>query len=88
MAEAGAAVVWSELGTVNMGPRFSAADFAAQVYEAMRSLEPRTQAKSVLTLKLDTSDLERTLAKFQATVEEFKSAVEAATAEDDEISRG
>lgn len=88
MAAAGAEVISAELGTVDMGPMFSASFFAIQVYEAMRAMAPTPKALSVMTLKLDTSDLERALNGFIAGIAEFKAAVENATTKDDEPHRG
>lgn len=86
MLDAGAEVIWAELGTVNMGAQFSATDFAARIYEAMQPLAPRPASE--MKFKLDTSGMERCVAEFTATVAEFKAAVEAATAEDDGPHRG
>jgi hypothetical protein len=48
----------------------------------MRELEPARCGKATMKLKLDTSDLERTVAQFAETVAEFKAAVAAAIVEE------
>lgn len=89
MLIAGSAVILAELGTVDMGPMFDVKAFAGAVYEAMRALEPNAPtAKAAISLKLDTSEFEATVAHFSAVVAEFKAIIESASAEDGEPSRG
>ena len=82
MLDAGADALLDALGTCNPGPLFHPGVVVADIYAAMRALEPKGVAKSAIALKLDASDLERCLAEFAETVAEFKAAVEAATTEE------
>jgi predicted metal-dependent TIM-barrel fold hydrolase len=81
MLQAGAQAVIDRLATFRpVG--WSADELAAEVWAAMRELEPARCGKATMKLKLDTSDLERTVAQFAETVAEFKAAVAAAIVEE------
>lgn len=83
MLQAGAQAVIDRLATFRpVG--WSADELAAEVWAAMRELEPEPArgGKATMKLKLDTSDLERTVAQFAETVAEFKAAVAAAIVEE------
>ncbi len=75
---AGVDALLRELGTCDPGPLFDHSHVILTIYEAMAPHLAPSDRKPV-TIRLDTSDLERQLAEFTRTVAEFKEAVEAAT---------
>lgn len=82
--DAGATAAWAEIGTFKMWPGFDMAEFLERIYVAMQSVQPAptvATAKRVLTLRLETGDLERELHAFTDAVAELKAFLEAAEEE-------
>lgn len=80
MIDAGVEEIWSYLGTLNVGPTFNAREFACNIYCAMSAQTPSMPAvpvKAPFKIVVDTSDLEKVVANFQASVAELKAALEA-----------